>query len=84
MLELPLPPFRNSIGGIQRRLALKYHAILIPKHYFAEVECSKGATRDELHLSKIGAERMADMIWSFVYPLLDGKGETPKQRPGTR
>ena len=69
MLELPLPPFRNSIGTIQRKLAAKYNVILIPKRFFAKVACGRNATRDGLHLSRSGHERMADMIWSLIHPL---------------
>jgi len=69
MLELPLPPFCNSVGRIQRKLASKYDAILIPKHFFAQVACSKGATRDGLHLSRDGHQKMADTIWNLIQPL---------------
>ena len=62
VLELPLPPFCNRYGRIQRRLAKKYGAHMIPKRYFAGVITSPEATVDGLHLSPIGHQMFAEMI----------------------
>jgi acyl-CoA thioesterase-1 len=62
VLELPLPPFGNSYGRIQRKLARKYNARLIPKRYFAGIIARPEATVDGLHLSPIGHQMFADMI----------------------
>lgn len=70
MLELPLPPFCNGYGLVQRRLARRFGVVLIPRRFFADVLSSEQTTLDGLHLSQRGHERMADMIWSFLRPSL--------------
>jgi len=66
LLELPLPPFYNRYGKAQRTLAAKHDAILIPKRYFAGVAGRPGSTIDGLHLSQVGHQIMAEMIWSII------------------
>jgi acyl-CoA thioesterase-1 len=44
MFELPLPPFRNDFGSIQRVLAAEHGVILIPKRIFLGVLMTPGAT----------------------------------------
>jgi acyl-CoA thioesterase-1 len=66
MLELPLPPLYNRFGEIQRRLARRYHVVLIPKRYFAGVLAVPDATVDGLHLSGVGHRKMAEMIFSIL------------------
>ncbi len=66
MLELPLFPFKYKYGEIQRRLAEENGIILIPKRYFAEVILSSQGTLDRIHLSNIGHQRMAQMVWNFI------------------
>ena len=68
MLELPLPPFRNRIGIIQRRLAAKYDVVLIPKRVFITVLTKAGATMDGIHLSSQGHALMADVMWEMLAP----------------
>lgn len=70
MLELPLPPFYNRYGEIQRRLARRHHVLLIPKRYFASVLAGSTATIDSLHLSPAGHQKMSDMIWARLSPAL--------------
>jgi acyl-CoA thioesterase-1 len=70
MLELPLPPFFNAYGRVQRELAAKHHVPMISKREFAGVVFSPGATLDTVHLSEPGHALMAEMIWSYVNPLL--------------
>jgi len=66
MLELPLPPFANEYGVVQRRLARKHGAILIPKRFFARVLAGDGNTTDGLHLSAKGHRKMAETIWRLL------------------
>ncbi len=71
MLELPLPPFHNAYGRVQRKLARRHGVILVPKRFFAKVLAAPGATSDGLHLSEKGAALMANtmakLIGSSVY-----------------
>jgi len=66
MLELPLFPFYNEYGRIQRLLARKYNVILVPKRFLASVLFCDGATVDGIHLSSEGHRLMADMIWNII------------------
>jgi acyl-CoA thioesterase I len=66
MFELPLPPFSNQFGWVQRRLANKYRVKLIPKQIFVSVLTTDGATVDSVHLTKRGHERMAETVWSLI------------------
>ena len=54
MIELPLPPFYNRYGMVQRALAKSHGVTLIPKRYLATVMGTPGATIDGLHLSNAG------------------------------
>jgi acyl-CoA thioesterase-1 len=66
MFELPLPPFSNEFGRIQRRLAKNYQVHLIPKRIFVRVLTTDGATVDQVHLSRYGHELMAETVWSLI------------------
>jgi acyl-CoA thioesterase-1 len=66
MFELPLPPFSNEFGRIQRRLAKNYQVHLIPKRIFVSVLTTDGATVDQVHLSRYGHELMAQTVWSLI------------------
>jgi acyl-CoA thioesterase-1 len=66
MFELPLPPLSNEFGRIQRSLAKKYNALLIPKRSFIEVLSADGATLDSIHLSPHGHAQMAALVWSLI------------------
>ena len=68
MLELPLPPFYNRFGLIQRKLARKYGVKLVPKRVFLSVLAGGGATLDSIHLSQAGHQQMADEVWEIVGP----------------
>jgi acyl-CoA thioesterase-1 len=68
MMEIPLPPFCNRFGAVQRRLARKHNALLIPKRVFMRVLTGPGATVDGLHLSQAGHERMAAALWEILSP----------------
>ncbi len=54
MIELPLPPFYNRFGMVQRDLAKSHGVTLIPKRYLAKTICTPGATVDGIHLSNAG------------------------------
>jgi lysophospholipase L1-like esterase len=75
MFELPLLPNKIAYGQVQRRLSAKYSILLIPKHCFASVISGTSATSDGLHLSNIGARRMALLVARVLAPVLT------KQKP---
>lgn len=66
MLELPLPPFHNGYGKVQRKLAGSYGITLIPKRYLTKVLGKPNATLDGLHLSHRGHQLMAETIWGLL------------------
>jgi len=65
MLELPLPPFYNRFGIVQRDLAKSYGVTLIPKRYLARTICTPGATVDGLHLSNLGHTLFAHQLFDL-------------------
>lgn len=77
LLELPLPPFANESGAIQRRAARRHHALLIPKRLLMEVLTGGDATLDSIHLSRSGHREMADAIWSVIRPAFEPGGGPP-------
>ncbi len=80
MLELPLPPFYNAYGRIQRDLAARHHLPLISKREFAAVIFFPNATLDTVHLSKSGHRLFADMVWDHVGALLRSREPSPYQK----
>jgi len=66
MLELPLRPRDIRYGRVQRRLAEKYGVVLVPKHFFAGIFATKGATIDLVHLSPAGHQLMAEKVWDLL------------------
>jgi lysophospholipase L1-like esterase len=70
MLELPLPPFYNAYGRVQREQAAKHRVPLISKREFAEVVFTRQATLDTVHLSEAGHGLFAQMVWKHVGTLL--------------
>lgn len=78
MLELPLPPFRNEYGRIQRSLARKHGVALVPKRLFLSVLAAEDSTVDTIHLTQAGHRRMATLVWHLVKPAFP---ETPSQPP---
>lgn len=71
MVELPLPPFYNAYGRVQRELAARHQIPLISKRDFAGVVFSPGATLDTVHLSKAGHALMAAMVGRHTGGLFD-------------
>jgi acyl-CoA thioesterase-1 len=70
MLELPLPPFYNAYGRVQRELAKRHRVPLISKREFARVVFTSGATLDTVHLSEAGHRLFAEMVWDHVGTIL--------------
>ncbi len=77
MLELPLPPFYNRYGTIQRRLAREAGAILIPKRLLAGVLSGQLNTLDGIHLSDDGHRRMAEAVRNLLSSTSDGSRREP-------
>lgn len=63
LVELPLLPGKNAWGVAQRRLARKYGCAILPKRELVDVLASPQATVDTLHLTGIGHQRMAEVVW---------------------
>lgn len=68
MLELPLPPFYNRFGRVQRELASTHAVLLVPKRVLADVICAPGATVDGLHLSNKGHAMLAGRLFEMFQP----------------
>ena len=68
MFELPLPPFHNSFGRIQRDLAGKYNVKLIPKRVFMRILSGADKTLDSIHLTQSGHDLMAKTVWEIIGP----------------
>jgi acyl-CoA thioesterase-1 len=66
MIELPLPPFYNRYGMVQRALAKSHGVTLIPKRYLAKVISTPGATVDGLHLSNAGHALLARSLFEML------------------
>lgn len=66
MIELPLPPFYNRFGMVQRELAKSHGVMLIPKRYLAKIICTPGATVDGLHLSNTGHALLARALFEML------------------
>jgi len=66
MIELPLMPGQMKYGRAQRKLAKIYSVQIIPKRFFAKVLSTKGASNDIAHLTSIGHNLMADMVWEII------------------
>jgi lysophospholipase L1-like esterase len=68
MFEIPLVPFCNGFGRVQRVLAGRYEAQLIPKRILTRVMGMPGATSDGLHLSAKGHRALAQSILGMMTP----------------
>lgn len=66
MFELPLPPTFEEFGRVQRGLARKYGVVLVPKSYFCKVLAVPGGSEDGLHLSAVGMDAMADIMYELL------------------
>jgi acyl-CoA thioesterase-1 len=72
MFELPLPPFCNEYGRLQREQAARHGVLLIPKRALASVITGDDATLDALHLTKSGHQKLADAVWAIIKPKYEG------------
>jgi len=72
MFELPLFPFDNAYGIIQRDIARRYNIRLIPRRFLAAIFAGPGNTIDGIHLSNAGQLELAKLIWTVVGPALEG------------
>ena len=77
MFELPLVPTMVGYGQAQRRLARKYGVWLIPKRCFTKVISGEDATSDGLHLTDVGARRMAALVTEILSPVLEVQAAPP-------
>jgi acyl-CoA thioesterase-1 len=66
MFELPLPPFQNEYGRIQRSLARKHNVHLVPKRVLLSILAANDSTIDTIHLTQAGHECMAASVWELV------------------
>jgi acyl-CoA thioesterase-1 len=66
MFELPLPPFYNAYGLVQRRLARKHGVALIPKRVLMGVLARGDATLDSIHLAQAGHDSLARIVWKSL------------------
>jgi acyl-CoA thioesterase I len=80
MFELPLLPDKIAYGQIQRRLASQYGVSLIPKRYLIEIIAGPEATSDGLHLTDVGARRMAAVVAQILLPVLETHVEKSTDR----
>jgi len=66
LLELPLLPWHTEYGRIQRRLASRFDAILVPKRFLAGIFAAEGATSDGIHLTAEGQRLMAKQMQAIL------------------
>lgn len=86
MFELPLPPFRNEFGRIQRSLARKHGVALVPKRVFLSILGANDSTVDTVHLTQIGHRRMAATVWNLVraaFPAIEEPTKPLEPRSGS-
>ena len=79
MLELPLPPFYNRYGTVQRALAKSYGVTLVPKRCLAGIITTPYATVDGLHLSNLGHALLARSLFEMFIP--PSGASDPKRAP---
>jgi acyl-CoA thioesterase-1 len=77
MIELPLPPFDNRYGMVQRAVAREHGVTLIPKRILAGVMSTPGATVDGLHFSNTGHVLFARALSGMLIHPVSGT-----ERPG--
>lgn len=75
MLELPLPPFYNRFGLVQRKPSCQFGVAMISKREFATVLATPNATLDGIHLSQTGHRQMAVMVQRHLQSQLEPKTE---------
>ncbi len=70
LMELPLPPFCNEYGRVQRELAAEFGCQMISKRTFVAILSEPDGTVDSVHLSPNGHSLMADRMWNCLAPVL--------------
>lgn len=70
VFEIPLPPFCNRYGQIQRSLVTKHGAMVIPKRVLMRVLTTTDATIDSVHLTNRGHELLAAEVEAIVAPAM--------------
>ena len=66
MFELPLFPFQNAYGHVQRAVAKRHAVALIPRRHFARVLGMPDGTLDGLHLTQKGHDEMARRVAALL------------------
>ena len=66
VVELPLPPFRNAFGEVQRSIVAKYGVDMLPKRCMTGVLGIERATLDGLHFSQTGHDAMAEIFAGVI------------------
>lgn len=66
MCELPRPPFRDGYGRAQRALSAEFGVLLIPRWELTRILVQNDTTEDGLHLSPLGHELLADVVWKYA------------------
>jgi hypothetical protein len=69
-LELPLPPFHNSWGDAQRRIAFNHGVLLIPKWRLMALLSDPKNTVDSIHPTQAGQDALGELVWSVVGPAI--------------
>lgn len=75
MFELPLPPLHEQYGRIQRRLAERHGAYLLPKRILSLLLADSTATVDGIHFSATGHATLAEIVWNAIRPELQPAGQ---------
>lgn len=78
LLELPLPPTYNAYGRVQRRLARRHRALLVPKRVLLGILERGGATLDTIHLTQEGHRHMAEVVWEVVRGAYSDRGRAAR------
>ena len=72
-----LPPFYHEFGFAQRASARRHHVALVPKRVFLGLLAGDGATLDSVHLSQVGHQHMATVVWELIAPVFAGSVPSP-------
>jgi acyl-CoA thioesterase I len=65
--ELPLPPFHNSWGLAQRRIASRHGVKLIPKWRLMRILVDPTATVDTIHPTQAGQDALEKLVWEALW-----------------
>lgn len=82
--ELPLLPFHNSYGLIQRRIAREYGVVLLPKRLFSGIHVGAGMEANQFRLTQEGHNEVANFLWNALRQQLGPARELPASNPAPR